>query len=76
MKTFENIVSTMFKMPPADVRDAMTPKDIPAWDSMNYLLFVAELEKNFNVSFSMDEVLSAKTLGDLKATLRAKGVRL
>jgi len=75
MKTFEDIVSDKFKMPLSQVKDSMTSKEIPAWDSMNYLLFVSELEKNFNVSLSMDEVLGTKTLGDLKVALRAKGVQ-
>ncbi len=42
--------------------DALTAKDIPEWDSMNYLLFIADLEKEYNVSFTMDEVLTANRL--------------
>ncbi|MEI6863764.1 MAG: acyl carrier protein [Candidatus Adlerbacteria bacterium] len=73
MKTFEHIVEEMLHIPPQEGMDALTPKDIPDWDSMNYLLFIAELEKEYGVSFTMDEVLSAQSLGDVRKALQAKG---
>ncbi len=71
--TFNELAGRFLKMPPDQVRDELTPQDIPEWDSMNYLLFIAELEGAFKVSFSMDEVLNAKSLGDVRRALAAKG---
>ena len=76
MSKFNNIASKFLKVDPSTLRDEMTPADIPEWDSMNYLLFIAELEKEFNVSFTMDEVISAKSLGDVKNSLVAHGIIL
>lgn len=73
MKSFSDIVCEIFSIPPESVRDGMSSKDIPEWDSMNYLRFIAELEKEFAVSFSMDEVMSASTLGDLRRIVEARG---
>lgn len=72
MKTFNQIVSKIFKIKEEEVKDNLSSKDIPDWDSMNYLLFIAELEKEFNISFTMDEVLNAETLGAIRITLEAK----
>ena len=66
MKTFNKIAAEQLKMAESDVRDDLSPKDIPDWDSVNYLLFIAELEKEYNVSLTMDEVLGAQTLGDVR----------
>jgi len=66
MKTFNKIASEMFKIPEPEIRDELSPKDISEWDSMNYLLFVAELERQYDMSFSMDEVINAQCLGDLR----------
>jgi len=66
MKTFSQIVEELFGIKEEDQKDELSPKDIPNWDSMNYLLFIAELEKEFSMSFSMDEVMNAQTLGDLR----------
>lgn len=72
MKTFHRIVADTFKIKEEDVKDSLSSKDIPNWDSMNYLLFIAELEKEFDVSFSMDEVLNAQTLGEIRTFLSIK----
>ena len=73
MKSFSNLVEEFLKIQKSDISDALTPKDVPDWDSMNYLLFIAELEKEYDVSFSMDEVLQAQSLGDIRKMLRDKG---
>lgn len=72
MKTFNTIASELFSIPEESIHDGLSSKDIPNWDSMNYLLFIAELEKEFGVSFSMDQVMNAKTIGDLRAIVEKK----
>ncbi len=66
MRTFNEIVQKIFSLKQEDIKDEMSSKDIADWDSMNYLLFIAELEKEFDISFSMDDVMNAKTLGDIR----------
>ena len=73
MKEFDQIVSEMFKIPPSEINDELSNKDIPEWDSMNYLMFIAELETEFGVAFSMEEVLNASNLGDLRKIIKARG---
>ncbi len=72
MNTFNAIASRMFNIPEESVRDTLTSRDIPAWDSINYLLFIAELEKEFDISFSIDEVLNVSCLGDLRAVVEKR----
>ncbi len=73
MRAFEDIVVEHLKIPREKIADSLTPKDVEEWDSMNYLLFIAELEKEYSVSFSMDEVLTAESLGAVRTLLRTKG---
>lgn len=72
MKTFDQIVQEIFGITAEEVRNDMSSKDIPEWDSMNYLLFIAELEKEFSVSFGMNEVMDAKTLGDIRTIVEKR----
>ncbi|MBU6370918.1 MAG: acyl carrier protein [Patescibacteria group bacterium] len=72
MKTFEHIAEEMLHIPKEKIGDDLTPKDVPDWDSMNYLLFIAELERAFKMSFSMDEVMNAKSLGDVRKIVEAR----
>jgi acyl carrier protein len=76
MKTFDSLAIEMLRIPVCPDIDALTPKDVPQWDSMNYLLFIAELEKEYGVTFTMDEVLSAQSLGDVRKALQAKGAHV
>lgn len=72
MKTFETIVSEILNIKEEEIRDDASPKDIEGWDSMNYLLLISALEKEFKISFSMDEVMGATCLGDLRIVVEAK----
>jgi acyl carrier protein len=72
MKTFNQIVSATFSIPEADIKDELSSKDIANWDSMNYLMFIADLEKEFSVSFTMDEVMNAQTLGEIRHILESR----
>ena len=74
MKDFNTLVTEHFKIAETKIEDTLSAKDIPEWDSMNYLLFIADVEKAYAVSFSMDEVLGAQTLGDIKNILRTKSI--
>ena len=71
-KTFETIAHEILKISFEQMQDTLTPKDAPDWDSINYLLFISELEKEFNISFTMDEVLQATSLGDVRKAFAAK----
>lgn len=72
MKTFNQIVSEHFKLSADEVKDTMTMHDIPGWDSMNFLLMISDLETEFNMTFSMDEVLGVSSLGDIRALVEKK----
>lgn len=76
MKKFEDLIVEHLKIERGEIEDSLTPKDVPHWDSMNYLLFIAELEKEYGISFSMDEVLGAQSLGDVRKMVHGKGIKV
>ena len=53
-----------------------SPDNTASWDSYNGLMMVSELESNFNVHFTMDEVIAVRNLGDIKKFLSLHGVEL
>ena len=56
------------------ITDDSSPETIANWDSFNGLLLVDELEKGFNVQFSMDEIMDVKNVKDIKRHLKNHGV--
>lgn len=76
MRTVEHTIAKVLGIHAGIITDATTPADIPEWDSFNGLLLVTELEKEFNVTFSLDEVVSVKTVSDIKKILKKHGVNI
>jgi acyl carrier protein len=74
MKSFNDIVTAELRIPAERISDALTPADVPDWDSMSYLLFIGELEKEYGISFTMDEIMNASSLGAVRTLVRGKGI--
>lgn len=75
MEKLKQIIIKIFKVVEKDIQDDMSPETISGWDSLNYLMFISEIEKEFNITFTMDEILNFKNLGDIKAAMRGRGVQ-
>jgi len=42
-----------------------TSNDIEGWDSINHILLIVEIEKEFNFKFKLEEMRSFKNIGEL-----------
>ncbi len=49
--------------------ESTTAADVEGWDSLTHLLLVNELEENFDVSFTLDDVTESRNLGELLTAL-------
>jgi len=76
MRTVEEVLSKALGLPKERFKDTTTPEEIESWDSFNGLILVTELEKNFNVKFTIDEVISVKKVGDIKKILKEHGIEI
>ena len=60
----------------SELTDESSPEDIENWDSYNGLLLVDELESEFNVKFTVEEVFDVHSIADIKKHLLNHGVTL
>ena len=74
MQTVEEVIGRVLGIDEKVLGDHTTPADVEEWDSFNALLLVTELEKNFHVTFSLEEVVGVKKIGDIKIILKKHGV--
>jgi len=65
-KTLFQTVSEVMNIPIEKISDISGPESIPEWDSFNMFVLLAEIEKEFNVNFSLEETLQIKTVGDFR----------
>jgi|TARA_B110000495_G_C23038048_1_gene620851 acyl carrier protein len=71
-KVFE-IVADVLNTKLEVLSDDTTQADIETWDSLNSLLLVNEIEKDFDVKFTIDEVIKIEKISDIKKILIKKG---
>ena len=71
-----NIISKVFSIPISEINDESNPETIESWDSFNGLILVDELESNYNVKFSVSEIVDVKNVKDIKKYLKNHGVDL
>ena len=65
-KTLFEIVSRVMNIPTAEISETSGSDSIPEWDSFNMYVLLDEIEKEFNVKFSLEETLEIKTVGDFR----------
>ena len=74
-KLFE-LVAEVMNIPISEINENSSPETIENWDSFNSYVLVDKLETEFNVEFTMDEILDVKTISDIKKQLKNHGVNL
>tara|TARA_Y100000310_G_C20480522_1_gene714450 strand:- start:436 stop:678 length:243 start_codon:yes stop_codon:yes gene_type:complete len=74
MDTLKELVARVLNVDKNEINDESSPDNLDSWDSFNGLLMVSELEKNFDVKFTMEEILAVTKYKDIKESLRNHGV--
>ena len=67
-----NIFKVLFNRPDLELNDNLTAKDVPGWDSFNHVNLIINIEEEFGVRFSNDEVGGIQNVGNLKKLLATK----
>ena len=71
-KTLFEIISRVMNIPIEKISDSSGPDSIPDWDSFNMFVLLDEIEKEFDVKFSLEETLEIKTVGDFRKKLEGE----
>ena len=75
-KKLYSVISKIMSIPISELNDDSGPENIELWDSFNGLVLLDELENDFQVKFSLDEVLDVRIIADIKRHLKNHGVVL
>jgi acyl carrier protein len=59
-EVFGRIIDSEFK-----VNTETSSRDVHNWDSLNHVLFIAEVEKTFGIRFELTDMLEMRTIGDI-----------
>lgn len=65
LKKINNILKDIFDDESLVISMETTAKDIDEWDSLNHITIISTIENEFNVDFTMEEVVNFKNVGDI-----------
>ena len=66
----------MLDVPESEINDQTSPENIESWDSFHGLLLVDELENNFNVKFTIEEIADVQNVADIKRHIKNHNIDL
>jgi acyl carrier protein len=72
LEILTEIFRTLFNNPELNLDDELVATDVPGWDSFNHINLVINVEEEFEVKFTNDEVAKMQNVGDLKKILAIK----
>ncbi len=67
------IISRVFGVDISVINDNSSPKTIESWDSMNMYVLINEVETEFGIKFSLDEILEIQNVQNIENLLVKHG---
>ena len=71
-KRVDRIVSIVLGIDIDKIPDFTSPTTNDEWDSLHHMMLISEIEKEFNVTFSVDEAVAIKNIRSIKELLKQK----
>jgi acyl carrier protein len=75
-KTLEQMLAEVLQIPAGEITDELAMKDLDVWDSLKHMELIASLEQQLEVQLSFDEIVAMRSVGDIRRTLRSRGLAI
>ena len=66
------IIRNVLNNPELDIIESMTAADIAGWDSFNHMILIMEIEEEFSISFTTEEIGKMAHIGRLIEIIQTK----
>ena len=67
-----DIFRTLFRDPQLVLRDDLKAPDVPGWDLFNHINLVMQIEEDFGVRFTTEEIAGLANVGEFKSLIARK----
>ena len=71
--TFENLLSNILQIPESEVTETLAMKDVDSWDSLKHMELIASLEESYGIELTFDEIVTMRSVSEIKRVLKARG---
>jgi acyl carrier protein len=72
MQQLTDLFRDLFDLPELELTRATSADDIDEWDSVNHVMLVVQVEREFGVKFHTAEIEELKNVGDLATLIQSK----
>ncbi|MHA2363834.1 MAG: acyl carrier protein [Candidatus Hodarchaeales archaeon] len=69
-----DILSKILLLEKEEINDKISRTELEQWDSMTHLILISEIEQEFNLILSDDDVTGIQTIGDIYTLLIKHGI--
>lgn len=69
----EYLVAEILRVAPSDLHDTTSQETLANWDSLAHVELITSVEEAYDVIFSTEEILDARSVGELRRILQSKG---
>ncbi|WP_417940622.1 acyl carrier protein [Flavobacterium sp. RS13.1] len=71
-----SVFSRAFEIPVETINEELKYQGIAEWDSMSHLVLVEELERTYNISIDMEDILDMGSVEKIKGILKKHGFEI
>lgn len=75
-KKLAQTLADVFELRPSDINPEITKESIANWDSLRQMDLVVSLERDFNVSLLMEDIVKMTSVKSIIQVLHSKGVTI
>ncbi len=68
----EAILISVLELENFEIKENMTAADVAGWDSLNHMVIISKLEKEFNIRFKLRELNKLENLDALIGLIQQK----
>lgn len=72
--TLRNVFATVLDIPAEEVTDELAYQGHSKWDSIGHMAIIAGLDKEFDLTIDMDDVIDMSSVGKAKEILGKYGI--
>jgi acyl carrier protein len=70
-----NVLKRVLDLTDAELAKDLSRSEVAKWDSLTHMDLVVSLEREFNVTFDIDEIIALfEGIGSVRSVLKQKGV--
>ncbi len=72
----EGVLAEVLQLPPSEITDDLTMKDVEVWDSLKHMELIVALETALQVQLTFEEIVAMQSVREIKRVLAERSVEV